>query len=348
MYKGQPVTAGSKMLENFISPITAAAVAKLENAGIVVVGKAKMDEFGVSGLFPSASEEQKSGISGAVAVVAEGEADFALCNDYTGAISIEAAENGLYYIHPTYGSVSRYGLIPTVASMDQIGIVCRSPEKGQHVLSIISGFDASDGVMPKSDPQTAKNSRETAERDHENTDEIHKNPKVGVPIGTTGLNADFNGQNLSSPYEIIEIELKYSAIYKQVMQILCSAELSAAISRYDGIKFGYRAKEYSNLEELYKKSRSETFGSDVKLAAIMGAMVLSEGNYLKYYDKAMRIRRLIRDSLDFQKYDVIISHPHLARLCGLPAVTIPHDGGALTLIANAGCEEILFSMLRKS
>lgn len=347
MHKGQPVTAGSKILEGYISPITATVVTKLEEAGITIVGKAKMCEFGASGLFalesnPALSKDNESNISGAVAIVAEGKADFALCNDYTGAVSADAATKDLYYIHPTYGTISRYGLIPTVPSMDQIGIVCKTLEAGQDILSIISGYDEKDGIMPMKSRHATDEGRKTVQSGSEELE-------VAIPTGITGISTDIKFQDSSLSCKITSIELPYHEIYKQVMQILCSAELSATISRYDGIKFGFRAKEYSDLEELYKKSRTEAFGSDVKLAAIMGATVLSEGNYTKYYDKAMRIRRLIRDSLDFQKYDAILMpNPYLAKLCGLPAITIPHSDGAITMIANTDCEEILFSILRKS
>jgi len=177
--------------------------------------------------------------------------------------------------------------------MDQIGILCKSPETGFEVLKIIAD-EANEGknetVLPRS---TTKQS-----------------PRV---------------QPLSLPY-------------LQVMQILCAAELGNNISRYDGIKFGYRAKEYNGLSELYTKSRTEAFGEDVKLAAIIGAMVLSQENYKRYYDKAMRLRRLIKESLRFDDYDVIAADSAvLSRLCGFPSLATP-DG---VYIAYAGCEDNL-------
>ena len=138
--------------------------------------------------------------------------------------------------------------------------------------------------------------------------------------------------------DVVEVETDYSSVYKQIMQILCCAELSNNISRYDGIKYGYRAKEYNGLNELYTKSRTEAFGSDTKLAAILGAMVLSQENYTRYYDKAMKLRRKIRDSLDFNSYDVIVAKcPILSRLCGLPSITTPEH----IYIANTGREDVL-------
>lgn len=303
MQKGRPATAGSGMLENFIAPVDAAVVTSLNKAGAEIAGRAKMDEFGISGLFNSAAT-----ITETVRLVADGTAEIALCNDYTGAVSTSAAERGLYYIRPTYGTVSRYGLIPSVPSMDQIGIICRDISKGFNALAIIAGYDPKDGVMLHDTPV-----KEKAREDRE--------------------------------IVITSIKPEYSEIYSRVMQILCCAELANSISRYDGIKFGYRAKDYKNLDELYKKSRGEAFGPDVKLAALIGAMVLSQENYSRYYDKAMRLRKIIKDTMDFSKYDVIrvINH-QLSRLCGLPSVTTPE----FTYIANAGCEAVLQSAIEES
>jgi len=223
--------------------------------------------------------------------------------------------------------------------------VCKAPEAGFKVLSIISGFDPKDGAMIM-DAEHLKNEKWKIE----NGDLTRL--RVGAPKHVTGPDAGavFSGGSVIG-FETVEFELKYSDVYTQIMQILCCAELSNNISRYDGIKFGYRAKGYGSLHELYTKSRTEAFGADVKLAAIVGAMVLSQENYMRYYDKAMRLRRLIRDSLDFDKYDLIAMPKYeesdggtvcapqctLSRLCGLPSITTPE----CTFIANAGCEGVL-------
>jgi len=316
MQKGKPATSGSKMLENFISPIDATVVTRLEDAGVTIVERAEMDEFGIRGLFKtgdgslSCSDASQRTVQAfaAIEAVANNKADFALCNDYTGAISQAAASKGVCYIHPTYGTVSRYGLIPCVPSMDQIGIVCRIPAEGFKALNMIAGYDQKDGAMLTDKLQTKEANR----------------PKTEAKIEA-------------------QVEPKYSEIYTQLMQILCCAELSNNISRYDGIKFGYRAKDYGSLKDLYAKTRTEAFGPECKLAAIIGAMVLSQENYTRYYDKAMRLRRLIKDSLEFNKFNVFYSQtPNtpmivLSRLCGLPSVTTP-DG---TYVADVGREDAL-------
>jgi len=299
MQKGLPADAGSKMLEEFIAPVDACVVERLLAGNVDITGRVDTSEFGISGLFERGSSSLYSILTEAVSG-----ADVILCNDYTGAVSQAAADAGLFYIHPTYGAVSRYGLVPSVCSMDQIGIVCKEPGVGFEVLEIISGYDARDGVM-------------CPDKDTKN-----------------------EAQEISSSFEVDIAEKKsdYSGIYKQIMQILCSAELSNNISRYDGIKFGHRAKEHDSLNELYVKSRTEGFGEDVKLAAVIGAMVLYGDNYERYYDKAMRVRRLIRDSLEFDKYDVIVSKcPLLSRICGLPSLSTP----GYVYIAAAGREDIL-------
>ena len=363
MHKGRPVTAGSKALENFVSPLSAEVVVRLEAAGVEILGKTKMEEFGAAGLFADTSQvkyfvggtDENSGssfpnsgfMSGAVSAVANGVAAFALCNDYTGAISECAAAHGVCYIHPTYGSVSRYGLIPAVQSMDQIGIVCKTPQEGFRALSIIAGYDPNDGAMFPADLRQIHNSQ-FATHDSDEGKPSNSRLRIGVPVNVFSSipNSEFLIPNFD--HETVEFELKYFEVYAQVMQILCCGELSNNISRYDGIKFGHRADGYEGLHELYTKSRTEAFGTDVKLAALVGSMVLSQGYYERYYDKAMRIRRLIKESLDFEKYDAIIvpagtefGNAALSRLCGLPAVTVPSSGGGITFIADVNHEDVL-------
>ena len=345
MHKGRPVTAGSKILEKFISPIDAEVVTRLEAAGVTILGKTKMDEFGAAGLFADAQKQP----SGAVSLVASGIAAFALCNDYTGTLRHQSAAQGVCYIHPTYGTVSRYGLIPAVSSMDQIGIVCKAPEDGLRALTLIAGHDPRDGAMFS----TAQEAKEKSEERGE--------PVIGIPENVMAKTRDKSAvEEFVKGFSTVGIELKYFDIFAQIMQILCCAELSNNISRYDGIKYGYRTDKYSDMQELYTGSRTEAFGPDVKLASLIGAMVLSQDNYARYYDKAMRIRRLIKESLEFDKYDAIIMPASedkpgsmlamhaLPQLCGLPSVTVSHKNSGVSLIADAKCENVLFSLLDKA
>ena len=346
MQKGRPVTAGSKILENFVSPIDATVVARLEAAEVTILGKTKMDEFGIAGLLPGSNAND----SGAVSAVADGAAVIALCNDYSGAVRKQAVERGVCYIHPTYGTVSRYGLIPAVLSMDQIGVVCKTPDDGFRALSVIAGFDPKDGAMLF---------RELSADDNDKTKPGSGRLKLGVPVNAFEKAMDSTVvAEFARNFMTVDFELKYFDVYAQVMRILCFAEISSNLTRYDGIKFGYRAGGYGNLHELYTKSRTEALGTDAKLASMLGAMILAQGSYDKYYDKAMRIRRLIKDSLDFEKFDMIvmpatgvdpddrIALHALPQLCGLPAITVPYHGSGITLIAAAGKDVVLFEALK--
>jgi len=378
MHKGRPVTAGSKIIENFIAPFDATVVAKLEAAGVTILGKTNMGEFGAAGLFEipgvvnsgrtagngqgidnQAALLHDSGFeSGAVAAVADGIARFALCNDYSGAISRQAAANGVCYIRPTYGTVSRYGLIPAAQSMDQIGIVCGKLSDGFQALETISGHDPKDGAMYRGEAAQlrglqSKSCSNNSELPAQRAGLDYPNSELTIAVPSNIEESDSGAaviKELTKNFKTVEIELKYCELYTPVMQILCCAEFSNNISRYDGIKFGYRADGYGDLHELYTKTRTEAFGFDVKLAALIGAMVLTQENYARYYDKAMRIRRLIKDSLKFDKYDVFtlpacdLALETLPILSGLPAVTIPYGGGGVTFIANRFREDMLMRL----
>jgi len=302
MQKGIPATAGSKMLLNFVAPFDAEVVTLLKTADVQICGRISIGEFGAVGLF----SDQWHELTVAVNSFANSDADAMLCNDYTGKISSAAAAHDMYYIHPAYGSVSRYGLIQSVVSIDQIGVLCRDVSVGFEILEIIKKQDRGDGSLC--------HARKTGQENR---------PPVMFPQ-------------------------PYYDIYPQIMQILCCGELANNISRYDGIKFGHRAKEYDGLNDLYTKSRTETFGETVKLASMIGAMVLSEDNYLRYYDKAMRLRRRIKESNDFTKCNVITATGEqkdnfsvLSRLCGLASLTTPIS----TYISNTGYEDLLEGLI---
>ncbi|MCL2747266.1 MAG: amidase family protein [Oscillospiraceae bacterium] len=341
MQKGQPVTAGSKMLENFISPLDATVVERLRGQGVAIVGRARMTEFGVARI----SGDRPEGISGAVDAVADGSARWALCNDVFGINRRLAAQNGVCYIHPTYGTVSRYGLVHLASSMDQIGVVCRNAEDGFALLGRIAGKDANDGAMfPE------------ARYDYASTG---KDITVGLPeavIGRAGTAQKAALREFAGRFRGAAVQIPLFPLVKQVMYILASAEISSNLTRYDGIKFGYQAPRYRSLKELYTNTRTEAFGLDAKLAAIMGTMFLSQGYYTRYYDKAMRLRRLVKESLTFAGYDVLalpcaigddpyenLSLYALAPLAGLPSLVFPQQRQGIQLIAAARNENALLT-----
>ena len=312
MQKGRPATAGSKILENFVAPFDATVVSRLSS---VLKGEntesVKLAEFGLG------DPQELAGVP-------------LLCNDVFGHVRRRAAQQGLCYIRPTYGTVSRFGLIPVAASMDQIGIVCKIPQDGFSLLQAIAGFDENDGAMF---PETSYSYK--AE---------DKEIKWGafLPSGTDSAVELFIKK---TGIKAITCKDNFADMYSQVMQILGFAELSSNISRYDGIKFGYRASDYRNLDELYKKTRTEGFGPEAKLAVIMGCLVLSQDYYDIYYDKALRIRRLIKEQLSFDKYDVIVLQDDnpLAVLAGLPSLTFSLNGIGVQLAADVKKENVLLS-----
>ncbi|MCL2057025.1 MAG: amidase family protein [Oscillospiraceae bacterium] len=285
MQKGKTASAGSKMLENFTAPIDAAVAVRLT----VPAESIKLGAFGLQppGKLPTGKLPEDAPV---------------LCSDVFGHVRIQAAKQGLCYIRPTYGTVSRYGLIPSVCSMDQIGVVCKNPREGFALLEQVAGHDENDGAMFPEKSYSYKN--------------------TGKPV-------------------ISREKTPYSDVYDAVLQILAYAEISGNLSRYDGIKYGFRAENCGTLSELYTKTRTEAFSTEEKFAVIMGCLVLSQGNYERYYEKAMKLRRLIKQSLSFDKYDVLavpVGSP-LAVLAGLPSITF----GDTELVADVKNENALFA-----
>ena len=343
MEKDKPVSAGSKIMEHFISPIGAEVADRLAARGYAVAGRTPMHEFGVPDLF-SDRFETAGQTPGAVTAVAEGAAGFALTNDVFGVYRKHAAERGCCYIHPTYGTVSRYGLVPAVSSMDQIGVVCNDLAEGFKLLSCIAGRDGKDGAMF---PDTGYDYFKPA-----------GTLKIGVPgqiMEKTDDRSRAAVNEFIKNFETVEMEIEYFDMARQVMYILCCAELYGNVGRYDGIKFGHRADNCKNLEELYYKTRS-CFGTDVKTAAIAGAMALSSDHYVRYYEKAMRTRRLVKEALTFDTYDVVVlpcaidggPYENLslyapAPLAGLPSVSFNYMGSGMQLIAGVKNEHKLLA-----
>ena len=338
MQQDKLVTAGSKMLRNYTSLISATVVTRLLDGEYKIAGKTKMDEFGIDNILSDSPDI----LSAAVKVVADDVAAYSLCNDVFGKYRRQAAQNGCCYIRPTYGTVSRYGLIPLVSSMDQIGIVCKNLHDGLLLLKYIAGNDINDGAM-------------FPEKKY-NYDKINSKITVGVPDAVVSrADKDTQGaiKSFAEKFNSVSINLEHFDIYKQVMYILSSAEISNNINRYDGIKFGYRASGYRGIDGLYTKSRTEGFGLNTKLTAIIGTIVLSQDYYTSYYEQAMKIRRLVKESLRFSDYDIIalpcaisgskydnLSLYALAALAGLPSISFPYKGQGIQLVANVKNESI--------
>jgi len=307
MQKGCLATAGSKILDNFIAPFDATVITRLSEK----TERVKLAEFGLGdpGELPGTP---------------------LLCNDVFGHVRSRAVKQGLCYIRPTYGTVSRFGLIHAASSMDQIGIVCKDPAEAFSLLSAIAGHDPNDGAMFPEMNYTYK-----ADKKELRWSALQPGiPAVEKIAGKAGVKEKIG--------EYID---KNADVYEQVMTILGYAEISNNISRYDGIKFGFRAANYKNLDDLYIKTRTEGFGLEAKLVSVMGFLVLTQDYYTKYYEKALKIRRLIKEALRFDTYDIIVAQAenHLAVLAGLPSLTFNYEGSGIQLIADVKKENVLLS-----
>ena len=317
--KGLLTTCSSKILENYIPTYTASAVQNLTDAGCVIIGKTNMDEFAMG----STTETSYYGVTrnphnpdhvpggssgGSAAAVALNECFFALGSDTGGSIRQPSAFCGITGMKPTYGTVSRYGLIAYGSSLDQIGPMTKNVTDCAAVLETIASYDKKDSTSMKRE-------------EYDFTSALVRDVK-GLRIG---LPKDYFGEGLDSEvkaaiFKAAETFKRMGAIVEEfdlglvqyaipAYYIIASAEASSNLERFDGVKYGYRTKEYSDLHSMYKKTRSEGFGSEVKRRIMLGSFVLSSGYYDAYYLKALKTKALIKQEFDkaFEKYDIILA-----------------------------------------
>ena len=316
--KGMLTTCSSKILGNFMPTYTAEAVKNLEAAGAVILGKTNMDEFAMGSTTetsaygetknPWNSDHVPGGSSGgSCAAVAAEECSFALGSDTGGSIRQPSSFCGVTGIKPTYGTVSRYGLIAYGSSLDQIGPIAKDVTDCATILEIIASFDQKDSTSVK---------REDLDFTSALVDDV-KGMKIGIPKDYFGEGLDpevkaavlVAAKKLEEKGAIVEefdlslVEYAIPAYY-----VIACAEASSNLARFDGVKYGYRTSEYDGLHSMYKKSRSEGFGPEVKRRIMLGSFVLSSGYYDAYYLKALRTKALIKKAFDeaFAKYDVIL------------------------------------------
>ncbi len=317
--KGTKTTASSKILENFVSPYDATVSVKLKENLIPVLGKVNLDEFAMGSSTensafkitrnPWDTNKVPGGSSGgSAAAVAGFEATLALGSDTGGSIRLPASFCGIVGMKPTYGRVSRYGLIAFASSLDQIGPFARNVEDTALLLEAISGHDPHDS--------TSLNLPVPAFSKALNKD--IKGSKVGVikELLAEGVSEDVKKavEKAVETYkslgaEIVEISLPLLEHSIGVYYILATAEASSNLARFDGVKYGHRTKDAKNLLEMYTKTRAEGFGDEVKRRIMLGTYALSAGYYDAYYKKAQQIRRLIKEDFDkaFEKADILIS-----------------------------------------
>ena len=363
--EGWRTTCGSKMLSNFVSPYDATVIQRFKAAGTVSLGKTNMDEFAMGssnetswfgpvknpwdqGRVPGGSS------GGAAACIAARMAPAATGTDTGGSIRQPAALCGLTGLKPTYGVVSRYGMIAFASSLDQAGPMAKSAEDCALMLNAMAGFDERDST--------------SLERPAEDYARDLDKPLTGLKIG---LPKEFFGEGMDAEVRAtvevaldeyrklgavtVEITLPNSGLSVPAYYVLAPAEASSNLSRFDGVRYGYRAPEYTDLKDMYEKSRAQGFGAEVKRRILIGAYVLSHGYYDAYYLQAQRLRRLIAEDFAkaFETCDVIMgpTSPSVAfafgaksanpvqmylsdiytistNLAGLPGMSIPAGTGA--------------------
>lgn len=348
--KGLRTTCASKILHNFIPPYSAEAVTRLEQAGTVILGKTNMDEFAMG----STTESSWFGITrnpwntahvpggssgGSAAAVAAGECFFALGSDTGGSVRQPAAHCGVVGMKPTYGRVSRYGLVAYASSLDQIGPITKDVADCAAIMEVIAGYDSKDSTSVK---------KEETDFTAALTKDI-KGMRIGIPT-------DYFGTEVSPAVRdavleaarvleqagaaVEEFTLGYAEYAASVYYTIATAEASSNLERYDGVKYGYRTEAYRGIHELYKKSRSEGFGPEVKRRIFLGSFVLSEGYYDAYYLKALQVKSLIKKAFDkaFETYDILLTPvaPDTAPLMGesLKNPTSMYAGDVYTIVAN--------------
>ena len=318
-------SASSKILEGYSSPYDATVVEKLRDAGAVILGKANMDEFAMGGSTetsylgitrnPWDLSRVPGGSSGGSAAAVAGElAPYALGSDTGGSIRQPCSFCNLTGIKPTYGSVSRYGLLAYGSSLDQVGPLAKNAEDCAVILSVISGKDERDSTSVIDNPF---NVCSTLHR--EKNDNSLSGRKIGVPtnyFAMPGMGADVKEKVLKAVdtmkglgAEIVEFDLPLIDYAVPTYLIIACAEASSNLSRYDGIKYGYRSPNTKTINDAYYLSRSEGFGTEVKRRIILGSFVLSSGYFDAYYKKALKVRGMIKSAFDeaLNKCDIILA-----------------------------------------
>ena len=358
--KGTKTTCSSKMLENFVSPYDATVIEKLKDENIISLGKLNMDEFAMGSSTESSyfkktknpwnlNKVPGGSSGGSAAAVAANMVPWALGSDTGGSIRQPASLCGVVGLKPTYGLVSRYGLVAFASSLDQIGPITKDVRDSAMLLSLIAGHDEKDTT-----------SEEIEKKDYT---KALKNDVKGLKIGVP---KEFFGEGINEEVkkeltkaietykelgaEVEEFSLDVAKYALATYYIIACAEASSNLGRFDGIRYGYRTKNFTNLKELYENSRSEGFGAEVKRRIILGTYVLSSGYYDAYYKKAQKVRTVIKQEFEklFEKFDMLLTptsptvaykigtksnnplEMYLADLCtvsvniaGLPGISIP-------------------------
>lgn len=357
--EGKPLTCSSNILRNFESLYTATAVKKLIDEDAILIGKTNCDEFAMgssnenSAFGPVKNPVDVSRVpggssGGSAAAVAAGLCDTSIGTDTGGSIRQPAAFCGIYGLKPTYGRVSRFGLTAFASSFDSVGPFAGNVYDLALVTEVLSGFDPNDSTSINREVPEFSSGLQFEEK-----------PRLGIPkeYFGAGLDPEIKSaiENIiarlsKEGFEITDIELPHTEYAISTYYILTTAEASSNLARYDGARYGYRSKDTTDLVSMYKLSRSEAFGSEVKRRIMLGTYVLSAGYYEAYYGKAQKVRRLFKNDFDraFKKADIILTpttptppfklgekssdplemylgdiYTTSANLCGIPGINIP-------------------------
>ena len=358
--KGKHTTCASKILGNFVPQYNAEVVDRLEKAGMVILGKTNMDEFAMGSTTETSAygvtrnpwnEEHVPGGSsgGSCAAVAAGEAFLALGSDTGGSIRQPSSFCGVTGIKPTYGTVSRYGLVAYASSLDQIGPVGRNTADCAALLEVIAGHDPKDSTsLNRTDLDFSAGLGDGIRGMKFGVPEEYLAEGLDPEVKASFLETVKTLEGLGASVEFFS--MKTTEYMIPAYYIIASAEASSNLERFDGVKYGFRAAEYEGLHDMYKRTRTEGFGEEVKRRIMLGSFVLSSGYYDAYYLKALRTKALIKQEFDraFEKYDVLLAPaaPYAApklgeslqnplamylgdiytvavNLCGLPGISVP-------------------------
>ena len=305
-----PTTAGSKMLDGYVSLFEAEVLTRLKAAGYALGGKADVGEFAFDLLGETSCRGaiSEGGVikNAAAQIIEEGEAMAAICLDVNGSVRRAAAQSGLVSLKPTYGTVSRYGTIPVACSGETVSVLSNKAETCRDILDIISGYDDKDGTS-LSDEQCKALKKDASPAPIRKVAilssmmaDISADIKEKLDKAADALKA--------SGAEVVVIDNEIIPSAKAAWNVLMCAELCNNVSRYDGVKYGYRAQNFTGIDELYTFSRTEAFGELLKTAILFGSETLSTENYMKVYDKCLRTRRVIAEEFKklFEEFDMVL------------------------------------------
>lgn len=309
LVKGYETKAGSHILDGFVPLFSADSVERLGRAGYTIHGKTHTGEFGLDTAgetsYHGVCRKEDGSVSGAAAqAVAAGVVKQALCVDVNGAPRRAAALSGVDFLKPTYGTVSRYGIIPTACSGEQIGVCAANADDVREILSVIAGHDSKDGTSLPAEQYAYCTDRDIHALKIAVVTELYDAADEAAKRQTDAFLAKLEKAGIAAE----RVSLPDAKAYASAWKIMLSAETCNNVSRYDGVKFGYRTPTYKNIGELYVNSRTEGMGFNVKMHILYGSYVLSKNKYMDCYDKSLRMRRLASEKMHeiFSAYDVVL------------------------------------------